>query len=432
MTSEVFTLPKHSEKSWYKLDNAAKIYPAVQNAHWQNMYRISVVMRETVDSALLQQAVNDVLPRFPSMKIRMRRGFFWYFFEQNDAMFQVQEEQGYLMRYIKKKENNGYLFRVLYFDRRISIEAFHALTDGFGAFVFVKTMLAQYLRLKGVSVDCAADIKDINEAATAEELEDAYSKVPMSARRFSRKEPVAYQMRGLREIGNTFHMVSAQIKLSDIKREAAKHHVTLNVYLTAVMLYAVYCIQQEGRHEKRRHVRVSVPVNMRRLIPTESLRNFAFYVNVGIDPLLGEYTFEEIVSLTNHYLNYYMSPKFLYAGISANVAAERNLLVRMMPLFVKKLVLSGVFKMVGERVVSTTISNLGIISLPAAMQAHVEAFDVLMGRGLTAKSQCALITYGDDLRLTFTRNIRESKLERQVLTFLVKQGIGIKVSSNQE
>ena len=44
-------------------------------------------------------------------------------------------------------------FRVLVYKNRVAVEFFHALTDGTGALVFVKTLLAEYLSEKyGLSV----------------------------------------------------------------------------------------------------------------------------------------------------------------------------------------------------------------------------------------------------------------------------------------
>ena len=53
-------------KVWMPLDNAALIFPAIRRKNWSNLFRQSVTLTEAVDPALLQQAVNELMPRFPS------------------------------------------------------------------------------------------------------------------------------------------------------------------------------------------------------------------------------------------------------------------------------------------------------------------------------------------------------------------------------
>ena len=64
-------------KKWFKLDNAAKLYPAVATSRWTSAYRVSAELYEPVQPALLRRAVDRVLPRFPALKVRMRSGLFW-------------------------------------------------------------------------------------------------------------------------------------------------------------------------------------------------------------------------------------------------------------------------------------------------------------------------------------------------------------------
>ena len=73
-------------REWYRLDNAAKIFPGQNTQKWSNIFRLSVVLREKVDPAVLEQAVIMTLPRFPCFNVRMRRGFFWHYLEKNDRL----------------------------------------------------------------------------------------------------------------------------------------------------------------------------------------------------------------------------------------------------------------------------------------------------------------------------------------------------------
>lgn len=51
-------------------------------------------------------------------------------------------------RYIDPHSHQLFLFRVSYFERKINLEVFHALTDGLGGMNFLKALVCEYLRLK--------------------------------------------------------------------------------------------------------------------------------------------------------------------------------------------------------------------------------------------------------------------------------------------
>ena len=64
-------------RQWYRLDNAALIFPAVMRKNWNNVFRVSATLREEVDPEILSRAAADLLPRFPTVYVRLRAGFFW-------------------------------------------------------------------------------------------------------------------------------------------------------------------------------------------------------------------------------------------------------------------------------------------------------------------------------------------------------------------
>lgn len=423
---------QHGPRPWFRLDNAAKLYPAIASAQWTSMFRLSFVMKEPVCAEKLETAVNQVLPRFPAFRVRLRKGLFWYYLETLEAHFQVAEDVGHPCPPLRFGENSGYLFRVKYGQRRISLEMFHALADGTGGLIFLKAIVAQYLRLCGIPIPCEAGVLDLQETPAPDETEDAYRRIPLDGVHASRKEDAAYQMPGTPEPPHTLHVILAEVSVKAVKAQAAQYGATITEYLTAVMIYTLWQTQQAGNRQRRMPVKVSVPVNMRKFIDTRTVRNFAFYVNVGIDPKLGHYTFEETVQLIHHALRYWMNPKFLFSGIATNVASERNLLVRLCPLPLKNFVLSFVYHRVGERLFTTTLTNVGPIKLPAAMREQVERAEMMLSASSSYRSNCAAVSLDDNLCLTFTRDIVEADFERNVLCFLVEHGIPVRVSSNQE
>ena len=68
---------KTAPRIWYRLDLSAIVYPTLQRRDFSSVYRLSVLLKETVRPDVLQQAVDIALKRFPTYKVSMRKGLFW-------------------------------------------------------------------------------------------------------------------------------------------------------------------------------------------------------------------------------------------------------------------------------------------------------------------------------------------------------------------
>ena len=155
------------DSQWYRLDNAGILYSALQREEYSAIYRFSALMTEPVRPAALQNAIDRVLPRFPSFAVRIRRGLFWYYLEPNTA-------PGPFLK--ADVANPCQPVRFYYYRNRISLEVFHALSDGAGALIFFRTLLAEYLRQTGIRVPAGNGVLDLEEPPRKEELEDAYAR----------------------------------------------------------------------------------------------------------------------------------------------------------------------------------------------------------------------------------------------------------------
>ncbi|MDY0278284.1 MAG: hypothetical protein RBQ97_09405, partial [Acholeplasma sp.] len=136
-------------KYWHKLDNAAKVFPAVSKKNRSNVFRFSFYLTNTINPEVLSEAVNYTLMRFEVFNIQLRNGIFWNYFSENKNEFVVEPEPAQVCRFFKFSKNNGYLFKVYYLSNKITLETFHSLTDGSGALHFLKSIVYRYLRLMG-------------------------------------------------------------------------------------------------------------------------------------------------------------------------------------------------------------------------------------------------------------------------------------------
>ena len=102
------------KKQWYRLDNAALIFPAVMRKNWNNVFRVSVTLRDPVDPELLSRAAADLLPRFPTVFVRLRTGFFWYYLETVSKAPKAEEDYAWPLTPMTRRKLKKCCIRILY------------------------------------------------------------------------------------------------------------------------------------------------------------------------------------------------------------------------------------------------------------------------------------------------------------------------------
>lgn len=419
---------------WVRLDNAAKIYPAARRRNWSNVFRQSVTLCEDVDVAVLESALSVTVKRFPSIAARLRRGAFWYYLQQLDTPPVIREEQSYPLVYMSNREMRKCALRVIVYHNRFAIEFFHSLTDGTGALIFLKSLTAEYLEQKyDISIPCENGILDRREVPSAEELEDSFPKYagPVPA---PRKATTAWHLAKDPDDDSLFlNLTCFHIPVDRAIAAAHKYNVTLTVFLSAVMMKALLNLQAERVRNVRRRkpIKLLIPVNLRQLFPSKTLRNFAMYTIPEIDPRLGEYSFDEICKIILHKMGSEITPKHMGSVIATNVNDEKNPLVRLIPLPIKNLVMKAVFDTVGEKKSCLTMSNLGLVKLPDVMQRYVQRIDFILGVQAEAPYNCGVVSFGDTVYVNFIRNVRDAALERHFFAVLQDLNIPTTVESNQ-
>lgn len=417
-------------KPWFKLDNAAKIFPGQNTGTWSNFFRFSILLKEQVDPLLLERALKAVLPRFPCFDVCIKRGMFWYYFEKNpNGAPDVKPDISNPCHRIKFKENKGYLFRVYYYEKKISVDFYHALTDGRGGSFFVCTLAAEYLRLKGYDIPSGYSVLDINEKATPEELEDSFVKNAGSKAKFSRKNSWVYHAKGTKMPRHTVNMTAGILDLSELKKLAKSKGATITEFIEALLLYTMY-VKQKNEEKKQKTVSVQVPVDLRNTFNSKTLRNYSLTYNVRIDPNMGEYTFDEVLQQVRAYLRYINTEKQLRAMTTANLKLERSVM-KYAPLFIKDLGIGVSFFITGEQTTSVLGSNLGLVKIPPEMEEYVDRMYFMAGPGILNGARCGAVGYKDTFTLTFANVYRESDIERFFFTELVKMGLHVKIESNR-
>ena len=417
---------------WMRLDNAAKIYPAAKRRNWNNFFRLSATLTEPVDTEVLRRALDVTVRRFPSIAVRLRRGAFWYYLEEIPKAPPIQPEKSCPLAHAPFYEVRQCAFRVLVYHERIAVEFFHALTDGTGALVFLKSLLAEYLSQKyGLVIPAEKGVLGRLEEPSAEEVEDSFARYAGDVK-LSRREATAYHLSGTPEPDGYKDIVTMMIPADKLRDCAKGFGISVTELLCAAMMQAILDIQAKKvpRRAARKPVKVLLPVNLRTLFPSATLRNFASYITPEIDPRMGDCSFEELCQLVHHKMGMENNRRTMRAKFAANVASERSPVLRVMPLFIKNIAMKAVFDAVGECKSCLCLSNLGRVELPEVMTPYVTRMDFIIGVQARAPHNCGVITWNGTAYINCIRNIREPALELAFYRVLHRLGLPVKVESN--
>lgn len=427
--TKIKLIKSNTDLGWFKLDNAALIYPAVSTGKWNAVYRVSAVLKETVDAEILNKALATVVKRFPHFNVCLKSGFFWFYFQGLNVVPKVMKDENYPCQHMDFKHNK-HLFRVLYFNKKVSLEIFHSLTDGNGAILFLNTLLTKYFDLLGNKIDKRACEISYLDKPTREEAEDSFERYADLKSRNSWSENKAYQIFGTKESSGKLNIINGIMSSDKIKEISKKYNATVTEFLLAVLFRSVLNYQQVVGSNKK-PVRISVPINLRKIFKSKTLRNFSSYRNIEFDANANELELSELISGIKERTRT-IDKEYVMGNINANVKAQKNIFLRITPLFIKNLVLKAVFFSVGERLFTMTLSNLGKITAPKEFNELVDHYEMNLGAGKINSMASSIATFNNKLVFTFSSSIKETNIEKEFFRCLSDMGIKIKIESNRK
>jgi NRPS condensation-like uncharacterized protein len=427
----VTTVNDHLPKI-YRLDNAANLYPAIRNKKRPGVFRVSASLTKPVDPNTLQIALDNTLNRIPGFSVKLRSGLFWHYFVHSSEKVLIQKDVLNPCMHMTMRSTGGFLIRVRYHQEHIALEAFHAITDGAGAMIFLKTLLAQYLTLSGFPIPSTHGILDCSDLPKEEEFTDQFHLFAQNSpiRKVPRSR--AYHVKGTSLGHDDIKIITGTIPINPLKQTAKLFNVTITEFLTAAFMKVLCDHQQSQIFKLRLPIEVQVPVNLRNLHKTKTLRNFSAFVTPSIDPAHGKYEFSEIVQLVHHFIRYESTKKHLQSQVASNLRYADNTIIRMLPLGLKNNLIFLGYKLMGPAFFTSIFSNLGIVKIPAEMEEHVRSFNIILGPTQGTSISSAALGYKGNVRISFSRVINETEVEKRFFRFLIEHGIPVLVESYPE
>ena len=221
------------------------------------------------------------------------------------------------------------------------------------------------------------------------------------------------------------------VSVSALRQVAKSHGASITEYLSAVLIQSILARQRREGRRRELPVALAIPINLRPYFPTRTLRNFILTVRPSIDPELGDYTLEEIISQVHHHMRLHITRQEMQGVITRNVFLQKFLPLQLIPVPVKNFAVDLGYRIAGNRPYSTTYTNPGAFRVPKEMEPHIQHMEVVLGQSYTPRVNCASISYGDIMEITFAGTVKETDVERDFFRTLVQDGLHVKVTSNR-
>ena len=403
-------------KRWFPLDSAAKIYPFSMAHGRMAVFRLSAYLRQAVVPELLQMALTFTIKRFPSFATTVKRGFFWHYLDTAKRRYAIEPETSIPCRPLTVARSGSQSFRILYYGNRISVEFFHVLTDGFGGLVFLKTLLAEYLRLLGIASTKDGGTFDINETPSPRELTNEFARIPRPEQVSGFTGKSAVQLSGKLCRQKPCRVLHFKLQADALKAAAHRHSATVTAYMLALIFLAAH----HATEETDGALSIQVPVNMRKFYPSQTLRNFSMYCGIRL-PLRQALDAETIIPGITEQLNEKASQTAMTEMAAAAVRIVSAL--RYIPLAIKTPAVQLVSGLLSDRLFTTTLSNLGVVSLPPELAPYVTHMDAVMGPSITNRVSCAMISQGNTAVLSITKSTADPSFEEKLYALLAADGV---------
>ena len=391
----------------FPLDNASILFLSLIRPHHTNNFRISAKLRHPVCPHTLQLAVDRIHKRFPSVIAGFRQDFFHYRQVASLEPPIVQPDPG-LLKPMTKEELRNCAFRVYHRDNTVSIEVFHALTDGFGAISTITALIKEYLHISGnQKIPLALPAP---EEAQSHEVEDSYLEM---AEAKPRHLPSRFSYLLPRPANADWKVRSSSLTLETKKLldAAHSHGVTLNTLLTAMMASSVMELQVKEKGTKGlKPVRIMVPANLRKLVGSRTLRNCSLYSLPTLEGHQHSLSIPEICKVMEEQLKVQLSRENLTAMASYNVRTQNAWFFKMLPWKLKSAAMRLGYRFFGESNSSLTLTNLGLVKMPEELQPHVEDVQCYMTPRVSSPYGCTIISFGDKLTLNMSRFCPQDEL----------------------
>ena len=407
---------------WRSLDNAAKLFSAASSPKDTRVFRFYCELKEEVKEEILQEALNQTIQKYPVFLSVMRKGLFWHYLEKSELRPVVREEYKEPCSSLYVRDKKTLLFEVTYYKKRINFEVFHALTDGTGATEFLRELVKNYLYL--IHEEDLEPVELSNQYLTVKDQEDdSFSRYydpdfPRKKKKKIRAVQIKKGGKGYEEL----QINEASMSVKELLGIAREKKVSMSVLLTAAFICAIH--EEMSRMQEKKPVILMVPVNLRKIFPSDSMLNFFGYIEPGYQFGGGKDSFEDVLEAVKLYFQENLSKEHMAGRMNELIAIEKHKILKWAPLELKNRCIRAGAKM-AEQEVTAVLSNMSVVKMAEDYQQYIEKFGVYTS---TTRTELCICSFQDTLSLGFTSRYDSTNIQRNFYRILKELGASVKVA----
>ena len=407
---------------WRSLDNAAKLFSAASSPKDTRVFRFYCELKEEVKEEILQEALNQTIQKYPVFLSVMRKGLFWHYLEKSELRPVVREEYKEPCSSLYVRDKKTLLFEVTYYEKRINFEVFHALTDGTGSTEFLRELVKNYLYL--IHEEDLEPVELSNQYLTVKDQEDdSFSRYydpdfPRKKKKKIRAVQIKKGGKGYEEL----QINEASMSVKELLGIAREKKVSMSVLLTAAFICAIH--EEMSRMQEKKPVILMVPVNLRKIFPSDSMLNFFGYIEPGYQFGGGKDSFEDVLEAVKLYFQENLSKEHMAGRMNELIAIEKHKILKWAPLELKNRCIRAGAKM-AEQEVTAVLSNMSVVKMPEDYAQYIEKFGVYTS---TNRTELCICSFQDTLSLGFTSRYDSTNIQRNFYRILKELGASVKVA----
>ena len=407
---------------WRSLDNAAKLFSAASSPKDTRVFRFYCELKEEVKEEILQEALNQTIQKYPVFLSVMRKGLFWHYLEKSELRPVVREEYKEPCSSLYVRDKKTLLFEVTYYKKRINFEVFHALTDGTGATEFLRELVKNYLYL--IHEEDLEPVELSNQYLTVKDQEDdSFSRYydpdfPRKKKKKIRAVQIKKGGKGYEEL----QINEASMSVKELLGIAREKKVSMSVLLTAAFICAIH--EEMSRMQEKKPVILMVPVNLRKIFPSDSMLNFFGYIEPGYQFGEGKDSFEDVLEAVKLYFQENLSKEHMAGRMNELITIEKHKILKWAKKKKKNRCIRAGAKM-AEQEVTAVLSNMSVVKMPEDYAQYIEKFGVYTS---TNRTELCICSFQDTLSLGFTSRYDSTNIQRNFYRILKELGASVKVA----
>lgn len=383
--------------------------------------RTEVTLSQEVIPDILHEALLLTLKRYPNFRrtLAVKDNNIFYRYNEKEPVMGPEDGRQYCLG---TSEVNGYLFRLVYDENRVSLCGHHGLTDGKGMFEFTKTLLYYYLTGLGENIAVQGRVLTNEEAGDETELEYSFEKyadpqaVPMGI----------YKNNGAFRVPETLYQEEeaycrrfrVDCSAKELLKLAKRYGVTPVPVLPILISQVFHRLYEVGDKE----IIGYIPVNLRPYYHSRALNNFSLAVALPYHAAIRDRDWEFQATIQRGILDLQTQKEnFDYRLAQMCISGEQ---IERLPLPAagKQAALIKKIKENSREKYTYLISYVGIMDFPEDMKAFVRDIELFIPSFIIPFTMC-VNALEDKLTITCTQNFDSDKVAKGMYDLLREQGI---------